>query len=146
VGNDGGEGEFDGAVFGDGEGREDVADSFLGLLVRLLLEPLGELAGERYVFLRDGGPVAAQDEPGLEPPGRLGVGSGARVLGREDDVGLDADGRLRVDEVGPLLVEAELAVSNAPALRRVVAVDRSQLDETVASGDRVPSEVAVLGN
>lgn len=146
VRDDGGEGVLDSAVGGGGEGGEDVADSLLGLLVRLLLQPLGELAGERYVLLWDGGPVVAQAEPGLEPPGRLGVGTGADVLGREDDVGFDENRRLGVNEVGPLGVEAELAVPNAPGLRRVGTEDRSELDEAVASRDGVPSEVTVLGN
>ncbi len=53
--DDGGEGVLDGAVGGGDEGRKDVADPLLGLLVRLLLEPLGKLAGERYIFLRTAG-------------------------------------------------------------------------------------------
>ena len=137
------EGELDGAVGGGLKRRQVVAHAFLGPPVGLLLQPIGDVLGERHVLLWDSGAVVAQSEPGLETAGRLCV-TGASVVRSQNHVRRHPHGGLGVNEVGPGLVEAELGITDPPVFRRITAEDRAQFDEAVTAGDGVPGQVAVL--
>ncbi len=124
------------AVSSGVEGCKDVPDPILGLLVRLLTQPLGDVIWERHVRSRDGGSAVAETEPGLEAAGRFHVRAGHACSAART-----TSGSMRTAGVE--------SISRAPSSSRRNWLSRMAQfaggrEEAVAASDCVTREVAVL--